>query len=275
MNHLLAVTFSDILTTVANWVVGEGLRIVVALVVFLIYCQIVKCFCKRIGRYLQKKRVDETIKKVSLPWLKRILIFIGFACVLAYLGVETSTIAAAITSVGLTIGLALQGSLSNLAGGVIIIVMRPYRIGDYIECDGNGGTVEEIKLFYTYLRSPDNKVIAVPNGVASNTTVVNYSVKDTRRNDLIFSISYENDFEKAKRLILECIENNELILKDPLPFINIKEHSSNAISILARYYTKSDDFWTAHWYMLEAVKKAFDSNGITIPYPQLDVHIKN
>ena len=275
MTYLMSVTFSEILTTVSNWLVTEGLKIVIALIVFFIYCAIVKSICKKINKRLEKKHVDETLRKVSIPWLRRILVFIGFACVLAYLGIETSSIAAAITSVGLTIGLALQGSLSNFAGGVIIIVMRPYKIGDFIECDGNSGTVEDIKLFYTYLRTSDNKVIVIPNGVAGNSTVINYSVKDTRRNDLVFSISYDCDFEKAKELIKECIDKNELILKDPAPFINIKAHSANSIDILARYYTKSDDYWTAHWYMLEAVKKTFDENGICIPYPQLDVHVKN
>lgn len=275
MTYLMSVTFSEILTTVSNWLVTEGLKIVIALIVFFIYCAIVKSICKKINKRLEKKHVDETLRKVSIPWLRRILVFIGFACVLAYLGIETSSIAAAITSVGLTIGLALQGSLSNFAGGVIIIIMRPYKIGDFIECDGNSGTVEDIKLFYTYLRTSDNKVIVIPNGVAGNSTVINYSVKDTRRNDLVFSISYDCDFEKAKELIKECMDKNEIILKDPAPFINIKAHSSNSIDILARYYTKSDDYWTAHWYMLEAVKKTFDENGICIPYPQLDVHVKN
>ena len=274
MTYLMSVTFSEIVTTVCNWLVTEGLKIVIALIVFAIYCAIIKMICKKINKRLQKKNVDETLRKVSIPWLKRILVFIGFACVLAYLGIETSSIAAAITSIGLTIGLALQGSLANFAGGVIIIVMRPYKIGDFIECAGNSGTVEDIKLFYTYLRTGDNKVVVIPNGVAGNSTVTNYSVKDTRRNDLVFSVSYDCDFEKAKELIKECIDKNELILKDPAPFINIKEHSANSIDILARYFTKSDDYWTAHWYMLEAVKKTFDENGISIPYPQLDVHVK-
>ena len=251
------------------------MKIVVALIGFLIYRSVVKSICKKLDKRLKKKNVDETLRKVSLPWLRRILVFIGFACVLAYLGIETSSIAAAITSVGLTIGLALQGSLSNFAGGVIIIIMRPYKIGDFIECDGNSGTVEDIKLFYTYLRTGDNKIVVIPNGVAGNRTVTNYSVKDTRRNDLVFSISYDCDFEKAKQLIKECMDKNEIILQDPAPFINIKEHSASSIDILARYYTKSDDYWTAHWYMLEAVKKTFDENGISIPYPQLDVHVKN
>ncbi len=275
MNFLLAINLSEILTSVGNWLVTEGLKIVIAVVVFLIYCGIVKAICRRINKRLKQKNADETLRKISIPWLKRILIFLGFACVLTYLGIETSSIAAAIASVGLTIGLALQGSLSNFAGGVIIIVMRPYKIDDFIECNGQSGTVEEIKLFYTYIRTSDNKLVVIPNGTTANSVITNYNVKPTRRNDISFSISYDCDFEKAKALIKECMDKNQLILQDPAPLINIKEHADNAIVILARYYTKSDDFWTAHWYMMEAVKKSFDENGITIPYPQIDVHIKN
>lgn len=265
--------FTSILTTVGNWLVTEGLKIVAALIVFAIYCAVIKSICKSINKRLQKKHVDDTLRKFSIPWLKRILYFIGFVCVLAYLGVETSGIAAAITSVGLTIGLALQGSLSNFAGGVIIIIMRPYKLGDFIECNGQSGTVEDIKLFYTYLRTGENKIVIIPNGVAGNSTVINYSTTGTRRDDIVFSISYDNDFEKAKEIILDCIKNCDVILDDPAPFVNVKEHAAHSIDILARYFTKFDDYWTAHWYMMEAVKKAFDENGISIPYNQLDVHV--
>lgn len=269
----MALTFSDILTNVGNWLVTEGLKIVIAVIVFIIYCAVVKAICKRIDKSLIKKNVDETLRKVSLPWVRRVLVFIGFATVLAYLGIETSSIAAAITSIGLTIGLALQGSLSNFAGGVVVIVMRPYKIGDYIEMDSEAGTVVDIKLFYTYLRTGDNKIVIIPNSKAGNSVIINYTRQGTRRDDITFNISYDNDFEKAKDAIKECIANCEKILNDPAPLVTVSNHGQNSIDILARYYTKTDDFWEVHWYMMEAVKKAFDKNGISIPYPQLDVHI--
>ena len=273
MNYLMALTFSDILTNVGNWLVTEGLKIVIAVIVFIIYCAVIKAICKRIDKSLIKKNVDETLRKVSLPWVRRVLVFIGFATVLAYLGIETSSIAAAITSIGLTIGLALQGSLSNFAGGVVVIVMRPYKIGDYIEMDSEAGTVVDIKLFYTYLRTGDNKIVIIPNSKAGNSVIINYTRQGTRRDDITFNISYDNDFEKAKDAIKECIANCEKILNDPAPLVTVSNHGQNSIDILARYYTKTDDFWEVHWYMMEAVKKAFDKNGISIPYPQLDVHI--
>ena len=273
MNYLMALTFSDILTNVGNWLVTEGLKIVIAVIVFKIYCAVVTAICNRIHKSLIKKNVDETLRKVSLPWVRRVLVFIGFATVLAYLGIETSSIAAAITSIGLTIGLALQGSLSNFAGGVVVIVMRPYKIGDYIEMDSEAGTVVDIKLFYTYLRTGDNKIVIIPNSKAGNSVIINYTRQGTRRDDITFNISYDNDFEKAKDAIKECIANCEKILNDPAPLVTVSNHGQNSIDILARYYTKTDDFWEVHWYMMEAVKKAFDKNGISIPYPQLDVHI--
>ena len=277
MNNIISanIDFTNLLTNVGKWLVTEGLKIVFVLIVFAIYCAIIKAICKKIDKRMQNKNVDLTVRRISLPWLKRILIFLGFVCVLTYLGIETSAIAAAITSIGLTIGLALQGSLSNFAGGVIIIVMRPYKIGDYIECDGQSGTVEDIKLFYTYLRTSDNKLVVIPNGVAGNSIVTNYNVHKTRRNDILFAISYDSDCEKAKDLIKNCMDKNGLILQDPAPLINIKEHADSGVIILARYHTKSEDFWPAHWYMMEAVKKSFDENGISIPYPQIDVHIKD
>lgn len=274
MIHLMALSFSELLTKIGDWIVTEGLKIVFALIVFLLFCAIIRVIFKKIDKRLQKKHVDETIRRISIPWIRRILIFIGFATLLTYLGIETSSIAAAITSIGLTIGLALQGSLSNIAGGVVVIVLRPYKIGDYIECNGESGTVEEIRLFHTYLRTGDNKIVVIPNGTAGNSVIVNYSTIATRRDDIIFSIAYDNDFDKAKELIMQCIKNCPLIMEDPEPFVNVQAHSASSIDILARYFTKNEDFWTAHWYMMEAVKKAFDENGISIPYPQLDLHIK-
>lgn len=273
MNYLLGATFADLFSNACKWIVTEGLKIVIALIVFALFCAIIKAICKKIDKSLQKKNVDETVRKISIPWVRRIIIFIGFATLLTYLGIETSSIAAAITSIGLTIGLALQGSLSNFAGGVVVILMRPYKIGDYIEMDSEAGTVEDIKLFYTYLRTGDNKIVIIPNSKAGNSVIINYTKQGTRRDDITFSISYDNDFEKAKIAIKECIDNCPQILTDPAPLVNVSNHGQSSIDILARYYTKTEDFWTAHWYMMEAVKKAFDKYEISIPYPQLDVHI--
>ena len=139
----------------------------------------------------------------------------------------------------------------------------------------NDQVLVDIKLFYTYLRTGDNKIVVIPNSKASNSVIINYTRQGTRRDDITFNISYDSDFEKAKEAIRECIESCDKILKDPAPLITLSNHGQNSLDILARYYTKTDDFWDVHWYMVEAVKKAFDKYGISIPYPQLDVHIAN
>lgn len=192
-----------------------------------------------------------------------------------YIGIDTSSIVAAIAAGAVTVGLALQGALSNLASGVLIICLRPFRVGDFIECTGLKGTVEDIGLFQTRLVSPDNKVLIISNTNAINAAIINYSMKDTRRVDMTFSIAYEEDFRKAKNLIREEIAKTGLALPEPEPFVNIKEHNDSSIDIEVRTWVKSDDYWDFYWRLLEDVKMAFDKHDITIPYNQLDVHIKD
>lgn len=264
-----------ILDTVYNWLTTAGLKIAVGLLVYFVFCKVMNVLFRRLNKVMSKHNVEVTIRRISCAWLRRIAKFIGAVCLLAYLGVETSGIAAAITSVGLTIGLALQGSLANFAGGIILIVLHPYRVGDFVNVAGSEGTVEEIELFYTYLATPDGKQLVIPNSKASAEVIVNYSVKDKRRNDLIFCISYQQDFERAKQIICDQMAACDDILTDPAPMIRIKEHGDSSIKILARYWAPNDKFWDANFYMLEAVKRAFDENGIEIPYPQLDVHLRD
>lgn len=264
----------EILKAILTWLSTAGLRIAIGLLVFFVFCKLMNVFFRRLNTVLEKRNVEITIRRITCNWLRRIAKFIGFVCLLAYLGVETSGIAAAITSVGLTIGLALQGSLSNFAGGVILIVLHPYRVGDFVEFGGESGTVEEIELFYTYLVSADGKQIIVPNSKASAEVITNYSAKDKRRSDLVFSISYQEDFEKAKKIICDLITECDLILDDPAPIVRVSAHADSSIQILARFWAPTQSYHDANFYMLEAVKRAFDKNKIEIPYPQLDVHLR-
>ena len=167
----------------------------------------------------------------------------------------------------------MQGSLSNLAGGILIVVLRPFKLGDYIEAQGEEGTVEEISIFYTYLVSPDNKTIMIPNGSLLNGNIINYSTKSLRRVDLLYSIGYDEDFERAKAVILDVISKNEMILKDPSPLVRVKNHAASSIDIVTRVWVESGDYWSVFFQMQEDVKKRFDEEGISIPYPQLDVHL--
>ena len=202
-------------------------------------------------------------------WGIRILLIIVYASVV---GIDTAGLAALIASAGVAIGLALQGSLSNLAGGIVLIVTRPFAHGDYIDAAGTSGTVEEIKFFYTVLITPDNKVIMIPNGTLANGVIINYSRLELRRVDLQFTIGYNDDVDKAISLITDICKQHELVLKDKAIFVKENGHLDSAVSIAARVWTNNGDYWTVYFDLLKDVREAFNKNDITIPYPQLDIH---
>ena len=265
--------------SVVNWCTTTGLQIltklIVALLIWWVSFKVINFIFRKADKKMTDKKVDRTIKDAVVGFGRKGLKLLVVVIIISYLGVEMSSIVALITSIGVTVGLALQGSLSNFAGGIIILIMRPFRIGDFVEYDGVSGTVEKIQLFYTTIVSVDNKVIVVPNSKVSSTTVTNYSIKDTRRVDFTFSIAYENDFRKAKRIIHKLVDDHELVLKDKGVTVRIGSHSASSIDIICRAWTKSSDYWDFKFDILEQVKLEFDRNGISIPYNQLDVHIKD
>lgn len=266
--------FVEMLKEIGTWLLTEGLKALFGVIVLFILFKLTNFFTRKFGKFLNRKMIEPTIVRVVVPTLRRVIKFALVLIFLDYLGIQTASITAAIASAGVAIGLALQGSLSNLAGGIVILVMHPYKMGDYIQCEGYEGTVTDIKLFYTYLKTGDNKVIVMPNGKVANDHIVNVNQNETRRQDIIFSISYNDDFEKAKEIVMSCIKEMDYVLDDPAPFVNITEHASSSINILARFWVPTNRYWDSKWFMLERVKKAFDENGIEIPYPQLDVHTK-
>lgn len=261
--------FQSAVTTILKFVLG-------LLAVWILF-KIINIISRKIEKRLTANhRVDNTIVSFLVPMLRKVIKFFIFLMFVGFIGIETTSVVAAITSAGLGVGLALQGALSNLAGGFIILFMRPFKVGDYITTCGESGTVESIQIFYTTLVTPDNRVIMVPNGKVADSSITNVSTKSTRRVDLTFSISYENDFNKAKELILNCIEKTGLALNDPAePFVNITNHGSSSIDIVTRVWVKSSDYWTLHFKLLEDVKIAFDNNGIEIPYSKVDINLLN
>ena len=279
MNALLSTDSSNwvdgLISTVSNWVLNTGIKIVISIILLIISFRIIKVIARKISKKGEKQKYDKTIMK-TLAYLFSIgAKTLVLVCLIGYLGIDTSGITALIASLGVCIGLAVNGAVSNLAGGVIILVTRPFKVDDYIEAQGESGTVEDIHMICTKIRTPDNKVIYLPNGALANGNITNYSEKDTRRLDLNFSIGYDSDYEKAKSIVWDIITSHELALTDPEPFVRMTEHGDSAITITARVWTKSDDYWTVNFDVLEAVKKAFDENGIEIPFNQLDVHVKN
>ncbi len=263
-----------ILNSIVNWATSTGVKIIIALLLLFISFKVINSLAKRFTKRFEKRNVDKTIARTIVYVFKLGMKIIVAICLVGYVGIETSGITALVTSFGVCVGLAVNGALSNLAGGVMIIITRPFKIDDYIEALGYSGTVEEIRITQTKLRTPDNKVVYIPNGTLSSAEIVNYSEKDVRRLDNTFSIAYNCDFEKAKQILTNICLEHELVLKDPAPFVRVSKHGSSSIDIVTRVWTKSEDYWTVNFDLLEKVKTEFDANGIEIPFEQLDVNIK-
>lgn len=234
-----------------------------------------KIAIKLMSKGLNRSKIDPTAHSFFVSLIKTTLyVFIAIIC-LSALNVPMSSIIAAVGAAGLAIGLALQNCLSNLAGGFIILFSRPFKVGDYVEISGESGTVDEISILYTKLLTIDNKAIHIPNGQITSSTIRNYTEEQIRRLDLFFTISYSADYRKAIAIIREIAENNPLVLDAPEPpMVRMFAHENSAIKLTARLWVAADDYWTLNFDMLEAVKDAFDSNGIEIPFNQLDVHVK-
>jgi small conductance mechanosensitive channel len=237
--------------------------------------KIVDVFTKRMYKKLQKRNADVTLSKVGTQALRSALKLIILICLIGYVGIETASVSAVIASLGVGISLAVQGTLSNFAGGVLLIVMRPFHIGDFITSGDQSGTVEDIRLFYTHIVTTDNRAVVIPNGTLANNVIINASAKETRRCDITVSAAYGSDTDLVKEVIRKVCEGNELIFKDPTPFVEMSDMASSSLDFVVRAWCKREDYWTVHFYLLENIKKAFDENGIAIPFNQLDVTIKN
>ena len=270
--------WNELWTSFLAWLKADGLpaviRVVIALLIMFVSFKIINLVARRITKRCEKRKVDKTIYRTLIYVFKLVLKIVITICLVGFVGIDTSGLTALVASLGVCIGLAINGALSNLAGGVMLIITRPFKIDDYIEACGHGGTVEEIHITQTKLRTPDNKVVYIPNGTLHASEIINYSEKDTRRVDFLFSIGYGDDFEKAKNIVSEICSNHQLALHDPEPFVRVKEHGSSSVNIVARVWVKNQDYWTVYFDVMEQVKQAFDENGIEIPFNQLDVHVK-
>ena len=258
-----------------NWATNVGTKLLIALAVMLITFKCINLLGRRIEKSGEKHHADKTIMR-TLAYIFRIAMkLIVTVCLVSYVGIDTSGFAALIASLGVCVGLAVNGALSNLAGGVLIILTRPFRIDDFIEAQGYSGIVEDIHITNTQLRTFDNKTVYIPNGALSSGAIVNFSRKDTRRIDEVFSISYASDFKKAKKILSEIMEAHPLVLQDPSPFIRMGEPAKSSVSIITRVWVKTEDYWNVKFDILETVKERFEAADIQIPFEQIDVHIKN
>ena len=267
---------AEVWTKLVEWAMNTGIKIIIALIILFVGFKIVNAVARKLEKkLLEKGKLDQTLVH-TLMYIGRILVKVLIVvCLVGYLGVETSSISALIASLGVAAGLALNGALANFAGGMIIIVTRPFKIGDFISAQGVDGTVEEIRIINTKIVTLDNRVVYLPNGALSSGNIVNVTEKDVRRVDLDFSVA-GNDPELVKKLILETCEKNDLILKDPAPFARITDFGAgNGTKVTLRAWTKTSTYWDVYLGLLEEMKKVFDANKIVIPFNQLDVHIKN
>lgn len=260
---------------VIGWLTTSGVRLVLAVVVMLVSFKIINVIAGKIERTGDNGKLDKTLARTFAYIFRIFSKIITVICLVGYVGIDTSGIAALLVSVGAGVGLALNGALSNLSGGILIIVTRPFKVDDFIEAQGYTGTVEDIHITNTKVRTPDNKVIYIPNGPLSSGNIVNYSVKETRRVDIKIAIPYTENFERARAIILDVCRGNEYVLSDPEPLVRMTEHGTSSVNLIARVWVLNANYWSAYFDILEGVKCAFDREGIVIPYNQIDVHLKN
>ena len=254
-------------------VIEYSVNIVGAIAVFVFGRMIARFLVRLVKKALAKGKVDETLTSFLGNLIYAALLTFVVISALGTLGVNTTSFAAVIAAAGLAIGLALQGSLSNFASGVLIIIFKPFTKGHYVEVAGVGGSVEEVTIFTTKLKTPDNKVVIIPNGSITNDNIVNYSKEKKRRVDMVFGIGYDDDIKKAKKTLEKILKADKRVLKDPEPVIAVAELADNSINIVCRPWVNTPDYWGVHFDTHENVKTEFDKAGISIPYPQRDVHV--
>ncbi len=253
--------------------VAYASRALLALIVLWLGWNVIRRFTRWVTKRMAQAGVDPGLQSFSGPLIRVGLQILLAISVASMLGAEMTSFIAVIGAAGFAVGLALQGSLSNFAGGVLILLLKPFRVGDYIEAAGYGGTVKEIQVFYTILNTPDNRKIIVPNAQLSNNSMVNYSVYDTRRIDFKFGVGYGDDAGKVKEILRRIAAEHPLIHQDPAPMVVLGEHGDSAVVFYFRVWCNASDYWTLYFELLESVKEAFDEAGINIPYPQMDVHM--
>jgi small conductance mechanosensitive channel len=250
-----------------------GIQLLLAIVVYVAGNFIIKKVLKLVALALTKKEVEVTLHQFLLSILGTLLKAIQIIVFASMIGIQTASLIAVLGAAGLAVGLALQGSLANFAGGVLILLFRPFKNGDAIKAQGYVGSVEEIQIFNTILKTFDNQRIIIPNGLLSNGCVTNINVNGTRRVDMVFGISYDDDITQAKTLLRSLIEADERVLKDQAVDIWVGEHGDSSVNLFVRPWAKAEDYWGIYFDMMEKVKVEFDKAGLSIPYPQQDVHM--
>ena len=253
--------------------VDTGIKLIVFALILIVGFKVVKLFIKLIKKDKGFNKLEKSVQTFIISFVNITFKCLIFITGLAYLGIPMTSLITLFGTASLAVGLALQGGLTNMVGGLMILIFKPFKVGDWIESDGLCGSVEEITIFYTILKTLDCTRVVMPNGALANTNVKNFSANSKRKLCVDFSVSYSSDIDKVKKVINEVIEKEELILHDEEVFVRLTNHAESALIFTVRVWTKNSDFWAVKFNLLENVKKAFDKNKITIPFPQLDVHM--
>lgn len=249
-----------------------GWTLLKALAVYIVGRFVIKLINKLVRQILSKRDIDPSVKTFVGSLVNVVLTVLLIISVVGALGVQTTSFAALLASAGVAIGMALSGNLANFAGGLIVLLFKPYKVGDYIEAQGVGGSVKEIQIFHTILNTPDNKLVYVPNGALSSGAVTNYSYLPTRRVDWTFSVDYGADFEKVKAVINSVLSQDSRILADPAPYIALQALAASSVNVVVRVWVKSADYWDVFFDINRDVYATFNAQGISFPFPQLTVH---
>ena len=263
----------EIMNTAQIWLAEFGFKFIGAIAIFIIGKWVAGFLSRMVSKMMGKQDVDSTLSKFVSKLIYFALLAIVILAALDQIGVETTSFVAILGAAGLAIGLALQGSLSNFASGVLMILFRPIKVGDLIEAAGALGVVEEISIFNTVLITPDNKTVIIPNAAVTSENIVNYTKQGKIRIDLVFGIGYEDDMKKARNIMMKVMEKDERVLKDPAPMVGLLELGDNSVNFAARPWVDPAVYWDVYFDTMETVKERFDAEGISIPYPQRDVHL--
>ncbi|WP_294597048.1 mechanosensitive ion channel domain-containing protein [uncultured Phocaeicola sp.] len=262
----------QLLTKLLDWGIEVGKDLLGAIIIYIVGRFIIKQIGRLLSRILEKRKLEISVQTFLKSLVSILLNLILAFAIVSRLGVETTSFAALLASAGVAIGMALSGNLSNFAGGLIILVFKPFKVGDYIESPNANGTVREIQIFHTILVTVDNKVIYVPNGSLSSNAITNYNKQETRRAEWVFGVEYGEDFEKVREVLQRIIDADDRILKDPAPMIALGALSASSVDIKVRVWTKSADYWNVYFDMNKIVYDTFNKEGIGFPFPQLTVH---
>ena len=256
-------------------VISYAINIAIAILIFVIGKKIAGILKGIIKKLFEKAQMDETLSKFLSDVAYSVMVIFVVLAALSKLGVDTNSFVAILAAAGLAIGLAFQGALSNIGAGVMIIFFKPFKIGDFIEAGGTMGTVEDINIFNTLFKTGDNKVVIVANANIISGNITNFSTKDTRRVDMTFGIGYDDDLKLAKQTLIDIINADERVLKEPAPFVAVSELADSSVNFVVRAWVNSSDYWGVHFDTIENVKTTFDEKNISIPYPQMDIHTKS